>query len=248
MVAARSALIVVQAAAKGGVVSGAGGALAALAVALSTEARNENVPAARAALMCVAAGCRAVAMASAGAPFLANRPPLDPASITVGILRRAISTAATMLRIEGVVSDLMKNWRDSLDKGLRHDEVSLMIYNISRATELRMTDGTGALTVPGLMLEVRDVVHAYGPVIALDHVSISARRGEFLTILGESGSGKTTLLRVISGLERAMSVAALRINNEEVADGRRHCATVSRSSRITRCSRICPSRKTLLTG
>ena len=66
-----------------------------------------------------------------------------------------------------------------------------------------MTDGTGALTVPGLMLEVRDVVHAYGPVIALDHVSISARRGEFLTILGESGSGKTTLLRVISGLERA---------------------------------------------
>ena len=105
MVAARSALIVVQAAAKGGVVSGAGGAFAALAVALSTEARNENVPAARAALMCVAAGCRAVAMASAGAPFLANRPPLDPASITVGILRRAISTAATMLRIEAVVSD-----------------------------------------------------------------------------------------------------------------------------------------------
>ena len=123
----------------------------------------------------------------------------------------------------------MKNWPDSLDKGLRHDEVSLMIYNISRATELRMTDGTGALTVPGLMLEVRDVVHAYGPVIALDHVSISARRGEFLTILGESGSGKTTLLRVISGLERAMSVAALRINNEEVADrpaALRNCITV----------------------
>ncbi len=92
-----------------------------------------------------------------------------------------------------------------------------------------MTDGTGALTVPGLMLEVRDVVHAYGPVIALDHVSISARRGEFLTILGESGSGKTTLLRVISGLERAMSVAALRINNEEVADqpaALRNCTTV----------------------
>ena len=92
-----------------------------------------------------------------------------------------------------------------------------------------MTDGTGALTVPGLMLEVSDVVHAYGPVIALDHVSISARRGEFLTILGESGSGKTTLLRVISGLERAMSVAALRINNEEVADkpaALRNCTTV----------------------
>ncbi len=104
MAAARAALIIVQAAAKGGVVPGAGGAFAALAASLSTAARNENVPAARAALICVAAGCRAVARASAGAPLSTNGPPLDPASITAGILRRAISTAATMLRIEAVVS------------------------------------------------------------------------------------------------------------------------------------------------
>ena len=45
------------------------------------------------------------------------------------------------------------------------------------------------------------MTHRFGDVVALDDVSIDARHGEFLTILGESGSGKTTLLRIISGLE-----------------------------------------------
>ena len=84
----------------------------------------------------------------------------------------------------------------------------------------------------GTMLEVQDVVHRYGPVLALDHVSITAVRGEFLTILGESGSGKTTMLRVISGLERPQSVGALRIGGEDVVNlpaAQRNCTTVFQS-------------------
>jgi ABC-type Fe3+/spermidine/putrescine transport system ATPase subunit len=91
---------------------------------------------------------------------------------------------------------------------------------------------TMAAATPGMMLEVQDVVHRYGPVLALDHVSISAARGEFLTILGESGSGKTTMLRVISGLERPQSVGALLIGGENVADlpaAQRNCTTVFQS-------------------
>ena len=45
---------------------------------------------------------------------------------------------------------------------------------------------------------------------------IDARKGEFLTILGESGSGKTTLLRVISGLERPTSIRRLAIDGIDV--------------------------------
>lgn len=79
------------------------------------------------------------------------------------------------------------------------------------------------------MLEVRDVVHKYGPVTALSHVSLSAAKGEFLTILGSSGSGKTTMLRVISGLETPTSVSCLRIGGESVVGvpaARRRCTTV----------------------
>ncbi|MDK3019870.1 ABC transporter ATP-binding protein [Pseudodonghicola flavimaris] len=87
-----------------------------------------------------------------------------------------------------------------------------------------MTDPT---TEP--MLEVTDVVHKYGTVTALSNVSLSAQKGEFLTILGSSGSGKTTMLRVISGLETPYSVKRLRIGGEDVTDvpaAKRRCTTV----------------------
>jgi len=39
-----------------------------------------------------------------------------------------------------------------------------------------------------------------GGLQALDHVSFSAQRNEFLCVIGASGSGKTTLLRLLGGL------------------------------------------------
>jgi NitT/TauT family transport system ATP-binding protein len=41
---------------------------------------------------------------------------------------------------------------------------------------------------------------ARGPVPALEGLSLSVRRGEFVSILGPSGCGKSTLLKVVSGL------------------------------------------------
>jgi spermidine/putrescine ABC transporter ATP-binding subunit len=38
-------------------------------------------------------------------------------------------------------------------------------------------------------------------VVALDHVHLDVRRGEFVALLGPSGCGKTTLLRILGGLE-----------------------------------------------
>jgi spermidine/putrescine transport system ATP-binding protein len=40
-----------------------------------------------------------------------------------------------------------------------------------------------------------------GGTIALDHVDLEVRQGEFLTLLGPSGCGKTTCLRVVAGFE-----------------------------------------------
>ncbi|MEZ4660015.1 MAG: ABC transporter ATP-binding protein [Caldilineaceae bacterium] len=39
------------------------------------------------------------------------------------------------------------------------------------------------------------------PVVAVDHVSLEIRQGEFFTLLGPSGCGKTTTLRMIAGFE-----------------------------------------------
>src|SRR5436309_9378282 len=55
---------------------------------------------------------------------------------------------------------------------------------------------------PYLRLQGLSKVYASrdGAVRALDQVSISERRGEFLSILGPSGCGKSTLLMIAAGL------------------------------------------------
>ena len=95
--------------------------------------------------------------------------------------------------------------------------------------EVAMTGKSSVARNDPPMLEIQGLTHFYGTTRALDDVSLSARRGEFLTILGESGSGKTTMLRIISGLERPTQVARLAIDGEEVSGkpaAMRNCTTV----------------------
>jgi putative spermidine/putrescine transport system ATP-binding protein len=52
-------------------------------------------------------------------------------------------------------------------------------------------------------LSVRRLRKSFGPVVAVDDVSLDAAPGEFLSLLGPSGCGKSTLLRMIAGLVEA---------------------------------------------
>jgi putative ABC transport system ATP-binding protein len=58
-------------------------------------------------------------------------------------------------------------------------------------------------------IEVENLCKFYGQgdlqVKALDHVSFSAEKGEFIVILGASGAGKTTLLNLLGGMDNATS-------------------------------------------
>lgn len=51
-----------------------------------------------------------------------------------------------------------------------------------------------------MYLQVRNATKSYGSFIALDGVSMSLEKGQFVCLLGPSGCGKTTLLRLIAGL------------------------------------------------
>ena len=52
------------------------------------------------------------------------------------------------------------------------------------------------------MIEFRDVSKRYGALLANDHLSLTIRRGELMTLLGPSGCGKTTALRCLTGYVR----------------------------------------------
>jgi branched-chain amino acid transport system ATP-binding protein len=50
------------------------------------------------------------------------------------------------------------------------------------------------------LLEVRDLEAGYGPIRALDRVSLDVEDGELVALIGANGAGKTTLLMAISGV------------------------------------------------
>ncbi len=50
-------------------------------------------------------------------------------------------------------------------------------------------------------VELQEVVKKFGDVVAVNHVSLQIRDGEFFSMLGPSGCGKTTTLRMIAGFE-----------------------------------------------
>jgi NHLM bacteriocin system ABC transporter ATP-binding protein len=88
-------------------------------------------------------------------------------------------------------------------------------------------------------VEVRDAVFRYrgeGPAV-LDGVSIKARPGEFIGIVGSSGSGKSTLMRILLGFENPESGSVF-FDDQELASLdpralRRQMGVVLQSSRAT---------------
>jgi spermidine/putrescine transport system ATP-binding protein len=50
-----------------------------------------------------------------------------------------------------------------------------------------------------VLLELKGVSKAFGPIRVLEQIDLAVEDGEFITILGPSGSGKTTILRMIGG-------------------------------------------------
>jgi putative spermidine/putrescine transport system ATP-binding protein len=54
-------------------------------------------------------------------------------------------------------------------------------------------------------VRLESLIKSFGPVRAVDDISIDIYDGEFFSMLGPSGSGKTTVLRMIAGFERPTS-------------------------------------------
>ena len=66
------------------------------------------------------------------------------------------------------------------------------------------------------LIELIDISKDYAGDVALEHVNLYIKDGEFLTLLGPSGCGKTTLLRCIAGFITP-TTGVIRMNGEDIA-------------------------------
>jgi polar amino acid transport system ATP-binding protein len=74
---------------------------------------------------------------------------------------------------------------------------------------------SGAADVAAEAIHVENLHKKFGQLHVLKGVSMSARDGEVVAIIGGSGSGKSTLLRCINCLENPTS-GLIRVNGEEI--------------------------------
>ena len=98
-----------------------------------------------------------------------------------------------------------------------------------------MTDGTADVTAAA-KLKVTGLHKRYGDLAVLRGISLEARAGDVISVIGSSGSGKSTLLRCINLLERpnegTIEVAGETLALRKARDGTLHAVDTRQLQRI----------------
>lgn len=86
------------------------------------------------------------------------------------------------------------------------------------------------------ILEVKEVKKIYGKdyseVTALDGVSFSAEKGEFIAVVGTSGSGKSTLMHLIGGVDTP-TCGSILVDGVEVSGQKERELTLYRRRKVS---------------
>ena len=92
-------------------------------------------------------------------------------------------------------------------------------------TSIATADDPAADAGPSVAIRMTSLRKVFGPLVAVDDVSLDIRRGEVFGLLGPNGSGKTTTIRMLCGLleptSGTASVAGFDVSRDPEAVKRR---------------------------
>jgi ribosome-dependent ATPase len=83
-----------------------------------------------------------------------------------------------------------------------------------------------------VVIEARDLTKSFGKFLAVDHITLSVRRGEIFGFLGSNGCGKSTTMKMLTGLLKATSGQSLLFGKQVTAgdlEVRRHVGYMSQA-------------------
>ena len=87
---------------------------------------------------------------------------------------------------------------------------------MASAPTITDSNAPAATSADAVVLEVTNISRSFGPVRALDGVSLTLAQGEVLALAGENGSGKSTLAKIICGVIPPSS-GEIRLGGEPVS-------------------------------
>lgn len=93
--------------------------------------------------------------------------------------------------------------------------------------------------MPEIKLSIQELHKRYGDQEVLKGVSLEARAGDVISIIGSSGSGKSTFLRCINFLEKP-SEGSIAVNNENIHMVRDHAGQLKKYLIKNSCSCCAP--------
>ena len=185
----------------GGLAALAGALLAGASVQVAVDAfRPEE--SLRVAAMAIIGGLGSIPGAVLGAVYIVGLPALIQDSAGVRLATSGIGLLVLLMYLPGGLAQVLYAGRDALlswaaKRHPEHEPEAAPAIERPRPSRLELD----AEVVPdgGPALQVDDVKVRFGGVMALTGVTIEARQGEIVGLIGSNGAGKSTLLNVVSG-------------------------------------------------
>ena len=169
--------------------------------------------------MAVIGGLGSVGGTILGALYVVGLPALFSDNQTVAFATSGIGLLVLLLYVPGGLASVALRLRDLLFAALdrRLPPVAAVMKAPSAKTlPHRERPETPQLT-PAAALEASNISVEFGGLKALADVTVAARPGEIVGLIGSNGAGKSTLMNVISGFQRA-STGRVTLWGEDVTD------------------------------